>query len=108
MLLNLLTYKFLSSEPDPEAKLDKDMKSVAEEDALRKLLTSDEDEDEENKSDESDKDEDEKKKKDKSKEENKEKKKPKSKNKDTKKGKSYNIPSFMLINKYIYESRFIE
>ena len=74
------------SEPDPEAKLDKDMKSVAEEDALRKLLTSDEEDEEENKSDESDKDDDEKKKKEKTKDENKEKKKPKNKGKDDKKG----------------------
>ncbi|EDW81630.1 uncharacterized protein Dwil_GK12178 [Drosophila willistoni] len=42
-------------EPDPESKMVKDMKGVAEEDALRKLLTSDEEEDEEKKSDESDK-----------------------------------------------------
>ncbi|XP_037808418.1 general transcription factor IIF subunit 1 [Lucilia sericata] len=73
-------------EPDPEAKLDKDMKSVAEEDALRKLLTSDEEDEEENKSDESDKDDEEKKKKDKNKDENKDKKKTKNKAKDEKKG----------------------
>lgn len=47
------------SEPDPEAKANKEMKSVAEEDALRKLLTSDEDSDIEKKSDDSDKEEDE-------------------------------------------------
>lgn len=49
-----------SSEPesDPESKANKEMKSVAEEDALRKLLTSDEDSDEEKQSsDESDKEE---------------------------------------------------
>lgn len=43
------------SEPDPESKANKEMGSVAEEDALRKLLTSDEDSDEEKKSGESDK-----------------------------------------------------
>lgn len=47
------------SEPDPESKANKEMKSVAEEDALRKLLTSDEDSDEEKKSDATDKEEDE-------------------------------------------------
>jgi len=59
------------SEPDPEAKVDKDMKGVAEEDALRKLLTSDEEEEDEKKSDESDKEDadGEKKKKDKGKDE---------------------------------------
>lgn len=82
----VLIFGNLFSEPDPEAKLDKDMKSVAEEDALRKLLTSDEEDEEENKSDESDKDDDEKKKKEKTKDENKEKKKPKNKGKDDKKG----------------------
>ncbi|KXJ69666.1 hypothetical protein RP20_CCG026216 [Aedes albopictus] len=41
------------SESEPEAKVNKELQSVAEEDALRKLLTSDEDsEDEEKKSDE--------------------------------------------------------
>ncbi|XP_017482617.1 PREDICTED: general transcription factor IIF subunit 1 [Rhagoletis zephyria] len=77
-------------EPDPEAKLDKDMKSVAEEDALRKLLTSDEeDEEEEKKSDESDKE------KDKNKEEgsNKEKKKTKKITKDEKKDSSSDFSS---------------
>lgn len=43
------------SEPDPESKANKEMKSVAEEDALRKLLTSDDDSDEEKKSGESEK-----------------------------------------------------
>lgn len=45
------------SEPDPESKANKEMKSVAEEDALRKLLTSDDDSDEEKKSGESEKEE---------------------------------------------------
>ena len=76
-VLQTLMLEFICSEPDPESKLDKDMKSVAEEDALRKLLTSDEDEEEEKKSDE---DEDNKKK------EEKEKKKTKKLNKDEKKG----------------------
>ncbi|KAM7361167.1 transcription factor IIFalpha [Cochliomyia hominivorax] len=80
-------------EPDPEAKLDKDMKSVAEEDALRKLLTSDEEDEEENKSDESDKEDDEKKKKDKTKDENKDKKKSKNKGKDDKKDSSSDFSS---------------
>ncbi|XP_017874927.1 PREDICTED: general transcription factor IIF subunit 1 [Drosophila arizonae] len=76
-------------EPDPESKLVKDMKGVAEEDALRKLLTSDEEEDEEKKSDESDKEEgDEKKKKDKSKDEITKEKKKKKQSKDEKKSKS--------------------
>ncbi|XP_014098070.2 general transcription factor IIF subunit 1 [Bactrocera oleae] len=77
-------------EPDPESKLDKDMKSVAEEDALRKLLTSDEeDEEEEKKSDESDKE------KDKNKEEgsSKEKKKTKKVSKDEKKESSSDFSS---------------
>ncbi|XP_018787993.1 PREDICTED: general transcription factor IIF subunit 1 [Bactrocera latifrons] len=77
-------------EPDPESKLDKDMKSVAEEDALRKLLTSDEeDEEEEKKSDESDKE------KDKTKEEggSKEKKKTKKVSKDEKKESSSDFSS---------------
>ncbi|XP_054725159.1 general transcription factor IIF subunit 1 [Anastrepha obliqua] len=77
-------------EPDPEAKLSKDMKSVAEEDALRKLLTSDEeDEEEEKKSDESDKE------KDKNKEEtnSKEKKKTKKISKDDKKDSSSDFSS---------------
>lgn len=48
-----------SSDEDPEGKVDKDMKSVAEEDALRKLLTSDEDSEDEDKKtgDESENDE---------------------------------------------------
>ncbi|XP_030373967.1 general transcription factor IIF subunit 1 [Scaptodrosophila lebanonensis] len=75
-------------EPDPESKLDKDMKGVAEEDALRKLLTSDEEDDEEKKSDESDKDDDEKKKKDKTKDEGSKDKKKKKQSKDDKKAKS--------------------
>ncbi|XP_067615478.1 general transcription factor IIF subunit 1 [Eurosta solidaginis] len=76
-------------EPDPESKLDKDMKSVAEEDALRKLLTSDEDDEEEKKSDESDKE------KDKGKEDtsNKEKKKTKKLSKDDKKDSSSDFSS---------------
>lgn len=77
-------------EPDPESKLDKDMKSVAEEDALRKLLTSDEeDEEEEKKSDESDKE------KDKNKEEgnSKDKKKTKKVSKDEKKDSSSDFSS---------------
>uniref|UniRef100_A0A1B0AK89 Transcription initiation factor IIF subunit alpha n=1 Tax=Glossina pallidipes TaxID=7398 RepID=A0A1B0AK89_GLOPL len=81
-------------EPDPESKVDKDMKSVAEEDALRKLLTSDEEEEEENKSEESDNEDDEKKKKDKNKEETtKDKKKNKNKNKDDKKDSSSDFSS---------------
>jgi len=47
------------SESDLESKANKEMKSVAEEDALRRLLTSDEDSDEEKKEDDSDKEEDE-------------------------------------------------
>ncbi|XP_034115925.1 general transcription factor IIF subunit 1 [Drosophila albomicans] len=73
-------------EPDPESKMVKDMKGVAEEDALRKLLTSDEEEDEEKKSDESDKEEgDEKKKKEKNKDEASKDKKKKKHSKDDKK-----------------------
>lgn len=53
----LIFYYF--SEPDPESKANKEMSSVAEEDALRKLLTSDEDSDEEKKSNEEDADKDE-------------------------------------------------
>ncbi|EDV93809.1 general transcription factor IIF subunit 1 [Drosophila grimshawi] len=76
-------------EPDPESKMVKDMKGVAEEDALRKLLTSDEEEDEEKKSDESDKDEgDEKKKKEKNKDEATKDKKKKKQSKDDKKSKT--------------------
>ncbi|XP_031636298.1 general transcription factor IIF subunit 1 [Contarinia nasturtii] len=46
-----------SDESDPELQVDKEMKSVAEEDGLRKLLTSDEEsEEEKNSSDESSKD----------------------------------------------------
>ncbi|ALC47011.1 TfIIFalpha, partial [Drosophila busckii] len=75
-------------EPDPESKMVKDMKGVAEEDALRKLLTSDEEEDEEKKSDESDKEDgDEKKKKDKNKDEAGKDKKKKKQVKDDKKNK---------------------
>lgn len=100
------------SEPDPEAKLDKDMKSVAEEDALRKLLTSDEEDEEENKSDESDKDDDEKKKKEKSKDDNKEKKKPKNKGKDDKKGNSVNSVVYIFLNfrfiTFIFFQRFFK
>ncbi|XP_017141584.1 general transcription factor IIF subunit 1 [Drosophila miranda] len=77
-------------EPDPESKLDKDMKGVAEEDALRKLLTSDEEDEDEKKSDESDKDEadGEKKKKEKNKEEASKDKKKKKPSKDDKKAKA--------------------
>lgn len=38
---------FINSDSEPETKANKELKSVAEEDALRKLLTSDEDSDEE-------------------------------------------------------------
>ncbi|XP_055902073.1 general transcription factor IIF subunit 1 [Eupeodes corollae] len=79
-------------EPDPESKLDKDMKSVAEEDALRKLLNSDEEDEEEKKSDESDKDEEKKKQKDKE-ESPKDKKKTKKQNKDEKKDSSSDFSS---------------
>ncbi|XP_055850178.1 general transcription factor IIF subunit 1 [Episyrphus balteatus] len=79
-------------EPDPESKLDKDMKSVAEEDALRKLLTSDEEDEEEKKSDESGKDEEKKKQKDKE-DSPKEKKKTKKQNKDEKKDSSSDFSS---------------
>ncbi|EDW34108.1 GL21747 [Drosophila persimilis] len=77
-------------EPDPESKLDKDMKGVAEEDALRKLLTSDEEDEDEKKSDESDKDEadGEKKKKEKNKDEASKDKKKKKPSKDDKKAKA--------------------
>ncbi|XP_022223015.1 general transcription factor IIF subunit 1 [Drosophila obscura] len=77
-------------EPDPESKLDKDMKGVAEEDALRKLLTSDEEDEDEKKSDESDKDEadGEKKKKEKNKDEASKDKKKKKPSKDDKKSKA--------------------
>lgn len=77
-------------EPDPEARINKELKSVAEEDALRKLLTSDEEEEEEKKSEESEKEDDENKKKEqKDNKENKDKKKKKlkKKGKDDKKGK---------------------
>ncbi|KAH8414198.1 hypothetical protein KR215_000208, partial [Drosophila sulfurigaster] len=78
-------------EPDPESKMVKDMKGVAEEDALRKLLTSDEEEDEEKKSDESDKEEgDEKKKKEKNKDEASKDKKKKKHSKDDKKASKAN------------------
>lgn len=79
-------------EPDPESKLDKDMKSVAEEDALRKLLTSDEEDEEEKKSDESGKEDDKKKPKDKE-DSPKEKKKTKKPNKDDKKDSSTDFSS---------------
>ena len=42
-----LFFSSLHSESEPETKANKELKSVAEEDALRKLLTSDEDSDEE-------------------------------------------------------------
>lgn len=67
-----------SDDSDPELQVDKEMKSVAEEDGLRKLLTSDEDSDEEKSSDESNKEE-EKNKKDVKENNVKEKKKAKSK-----------------------------
>lgn len=53
-----------NSDSEPEAKANKELKSVAEEDALRKLLTSDEESDEEKKSskDENESDEEKKKK----------------------------------------------
>ncbi|XP_055676810.1 general transcription factor IIF subunit 1 [Lutzomyia longipalpis] len=77
------------SDSDHEGKIDKDMKGVAEEDALRKLLTSDEEsENEEKKSgEESDKEEDEKKPKEKSGKDGKDskKKKLKKRSKDDKK-----------------------
>lgn len=79
-------------EPDPESKLDKDMKSVAEEDALRKLLTSDEEEEEEKKSDESGKEDEKKKQKDKD-DAPKEKKKTKKHSKDDKKDSSSDFSS---------------
>lgn len=41
------SFFFINSESEPETKVNKELKSVAEEDALRKLLTSDEDSDEE-------------------------------------------------------------
>ena len=69
-------FLLIFSEPDPEDKINKELKSVAEEDALRKLLSSDEDdEDEEKKSN----DEEEKDKKTKDKEDGKEKVKSKNK-----------------------------
>ncbi|GAB0088102.1 Transcription initiation factor IIF subunit alpha [Sergentomyia squamirostris] len=75
------------SDSDHEGKIDKDMKGVAEEDALRKLLTSDEDsENEEKKSGEdSDKEEEEKKGKDKKEDKPSKKKKLKKRVKDEKK-----------------------
>lgn len=79
-------------EPDPESKLDKDMKSVAEEDALRKLLTSDEEEEEEKKSDESGKEDEKKKQKDKE-DSPKDKKKTKKQSKDDKKDSSSDFSS---------------
>lgn len=87
------------SEPDPESKANKEMKSVAEEDALRKLLTSDEDSDEEKKSGESDKEEDDAKNKKEAKEakdketRDKKRKKLKKKDKDEKKDSSSEISS---------------
>lgn len=80
-------------EPDPEAKLDKDMKSVAEEDALRKLLNSDEEEEDEKPENESENDDENKKKKDKKDEQSKEKKKNKAKAKDDKKDSSSDFSS---------------
>lgn len=77
-----------SSDPesDPEAKANKEMKSVAEEDALRKLLTSDESSEEEKKSNGESEKEEEKKKETKEKEgKDKKKKKLKKKPKDEKK-----------------------
>lgn len=62
---------------DLEAKANKEMKSVAEEDALRKLLTSDEESEEEKKSNESEKEEEEKNKKEQKEKESKDKKKKK-------------------------------
>lgn len=53
----------VNSDSEPDAKANKELKSVAEEDALRKLLTSDEDsEEEKSNKDENDSDEEEKKK----------------------------------------------
>ncbi|KAL5275253.1 GTF2F1 family protein [Megaselia abdita] len=78
-----MDYDTESSEdvPDPEDKINKELKSVAEEDALRKLLSSDEDDDENKSDNESDKED----KKNKEREEMKEKKKSK-KSKPVRKG----------------------
>lgn len=84
---NLIQYEYFllyscfivdSSEPesDEEGKANKEMKSVAEEDALRKLLTSEEESEDENKS-ESDKEDEEKNKKEQNEKESKDKKKKK-------------------------------
>lgn len=64
-------------ESDPESKANKEMKSVAEEDALRKLLTSDEDSDDEKKSDDESNKDDEKTKKESKEKDAKDKKKKK-------------------------------
>lgn len=59
----LIAFSLINSESEPEGKVNKELKSVAEEDALRKLLTSDEDSDEEKSSkDENESDEEKKKK----------------------------------------------
>lgn len=82
---------------DLEAKANKEMKSVAEEDALRKLLTSDEDsEEEKNSHDESDKEEERNKKEAKEKEtkEKLKKKKLKKKKSDDKKEKKESLSDF--------------
>lgn len=57
------TFISIHSESEPETKANKELKSVAEEDALRKLLTSDEDSDEEKSEKDENESEEEKKKK---------------------------------------------
>lgn len=78
------------SDGDLEEKVNKDMKSVAEEDALRKLLTSDEDSDEEEKKsgEESEKDENDDKNKKENNKDSKDTKESKDKDKKKKKSKS--------------------
>lgn len=94
-----MNFSFLSV-PDPEDKFNKELKSVAEEDALRKLLSSDEDDDEENKSEhESEKEE----KKQKEREELKEKKKLK-KSKQAKKGSYPQILQMVLHSIFYFAS----
>lgn len=87
--------------PDPEDKFNKELKSVAEEDALRKLLSSDEEDEDENKS-EHDSEKEEKQKKER--EDLKDKKKSK-KSKPVKKGlyKNNSMIAF-IISKCISES----